>query len=132
MDTLANPGLRGRAFVGDVAAPACQGEPLQKSMIAGASQRGKASQCRKARETLGGRAFVHIMENPGLRGRAFVDALASLGDMLEDGPRRNTRGRAFVDILQNPSLRGRAFVDALASLGAILENWPSWAQLEPT
>ena len=24
--------------------------------------------------------------NPGLRGKAFVDALASLGDTLEDGP----------------------------------------------
>ena len=29
---------------------------------------------------------MDILENPGLRGRAFVDALASLGDTLEDGP----------------------------------------------
>ena len=35
---------------------------------------------------LRGRAFVDILENLSLRGRAFVDALASLGDTLEDGP----------------------------------------------
>ena len=77
------------------------------------------------RRNPGGRAFVHILENQGLRGRAFVDALASLGDTLGDGLRRTAWGRAFVDILENPGLRGRAFVDALASLGDTLEDGPS-------
>ena len=61
--------LRGRAFVD---AKALGAEPSWMP-------------CRNAR----GRAFADILENPSLRGKAFVDALA----------------------------RGRAFVDAVASLG---------------
>ena len=76
--------------------------------------RGHLGKPRPERQSLRGRL--------GLRGRAFVDALASLGDILEDGLCRNARGRAFADILENPGLRGKAFVDALASLGDTLKD----------
>ena len=72
---------------------------------------------------------MDILDNPGLRGRAFVDAVASFGDTLEDGLCLNARGRAFVDILENPGLGGRAFVDALASLGNKLGDGPTRGQL---
>ena len=71
---------------------------------------------------------MDILDNPSLKGRAFVDALASFGDTLEDGLCLNARGRAFVDILENPGLRGRAFVDTLASLGDTVRDGPSWTR----
>ena len=48
---------------------------------------------------------MDILENPGLRGKAFVD------------------------ILENPGLRGRAFVETLASFGDTFEDGSSWGQL---
>ena len=60
-------------------------------------------------------------ENPRLRGRAFVDALASLGDTLEDGLCANACSKALLDILDNASIEGRAFVDALECLDKISE-----------
>ena len=56
------------------------------------------------------------MVKPGLRGRAFVNAMEKPG----------LRSRAFVNIMENPDSKGRAFVNIVRKLQ------PGWANLGPT
>ena len=72
---------------------------------------------------------MDILENPGLRGRAFVDTLASLGDTLEDGPSWGQLGA-------NMGQHGPAWGHLGANLGPTWANLdqlgPTWANLGPT
>ena len=65
---------------------------------------------------------MDILENESLRGRAFVDALLSLGETLEDGP-------SLSQLAANMSQHGPTW----SHLGAhLVRTWANLGQLEPT
>ena len=65
---------------------------------------------------------MNILENESLRGRAFVDALVSLGETLEDGP-------SLSQLAANMSQYGPTW----SHFGAhLVRTWANLGQLEPT
>ena len=76
---------------------------------------------------------MDIWENLGLRGRAFVNTLASLGDTLEDGPSWGTLG---ANMGQLGAILGLTWGQLGPTWGNLGQHGPFWGQpgthMEPT
>ena len=79
---------------------------------------------------------MDILENPGLRGRAFVDTSASLGDTLEDGPSREQLGTNNGQHRITWGHLGANLGPTGINLDQLGPTWanlgPTWGQLGPT